>query len=117
MLFSNLSFQTLEYFFRPQTVLNISVLVWYVKWFIGLRRCSDCGRMHHLPKSFGGPRGPPDPQPKIKGNNMTATLSKFVCTHPPPPQQQFAQKEKNGEKHTSASRAISVRSITCSSYV
>ena len=31
---------------------------------------------------------------KIKGNTTIATLSKFVWTHPPPPQQQFAQNEK-----------------------
>ena len=87
-------FPNLWVFLPIRTVLNISVLVWYVKCFIGLRKCSDCGRMHHLPKSFWGPTRPPDPQPKIKGNTMIATLSKFVCTHPPPPQQQFAQKRK-----------------------
>ena len=102
VLFKLLCFQTLGYFcwlflHFLQNVLTISVLVWYLKCFIGLRKCSDCGRFHHLHKSFWGPRRPPEPQPKIKGNTMIATLSKFVCTHPPPPQMAVCAKREKME--------------------
>ena len=120
-LFKLLGFQTLGYFswlffHFLQNVLTISALVWYVKCFIGLRKCSDSRRLHHLPKSFWGPQRPPDPQPKIKGNTMIATLSKFVCTHPTSLKQQFAQKQRKiwEIKHTLASRAICIGSnISC----
>ena len=97
-----------------QNVLSVSALIWYVKCFIGLRKCSDCGTLHHLPKSFWGPRRPQDPQPKIKGNTMIVTLSKYA-PHPLHHNSSFAQKQKNGEKHTSASRAVCLGSnIGCS---